>query len=512
MKNALVKIMSIVLTLAAVVVAVGLLRPTHAQSDAKFKIDVVLWKSATDQDKFRVGLEKGMDATGGATISVDQTSKNILHIETKLPTVNTENPVFKLYKNKAEQTFTDDDKNLIGEQLEKAELLAHVEFDKEEVKSWTQDTKVQIFQGVKPSISDVSEKVVAKQYFVLDNQKSNVFVAYLSPIEVDKNLGVHDWGFGNATQWGELNHSFKVAGEVNEKKVAVVHLTNENPQGGGVIVLNAGNDAGKITSNINNENIFKDIEHVAGQSIFAFVIGKGNPYTVGDNIYPLAKLDEAVEKTFSFGFAPEKVGVTGLEGTTAVNKTTVFVETITPIVFETVEEGTEKEAKKKIIEDKLKEYFSIFEKDTPTNKIEIKEILTNYEAPNSSKFVLTLASEIDNTKEYRIKYDNKKESKSEKQTAEENLAIDKDAPILVFDTDVVEVEYGKVFDINLIPGYTAQDTRDGVLTDAVYVPGEEENNEKRFIDPTKKGKYEVLFKVVDAWGNESTQIVTFEVK
>lgn len=509
MKNALVKIMAVVLTLAAVIVAVGLLKPTSAEGEGKLKINVVLWKSATDQDNFRVGLTDILSE--GVKIEKDSTNKNILHVETKLPQVNTNNPVFKLYKNKEGQTFEGSDLT-IGDQEAKADLIAHVEFDKEEAKTWTTDTTVQIFQGVTPTIQGVSAKVPAKQYFVLNAEKTNVFVTYLSPVEVDPELGIHDWGFGNPTAWGTLNNAFKVAGEVNNKKVAVVHLTTENPQGGGVIVMNkGGSDDNKLSANIDNTNIFKDLEHLAGSSVYAFVIGKGNGYVKGDNIYSATQLDEAVEKTFSFGFTPEKIGVTGLEGTTAKNKTTIFVETITPIVLETSTEELEPEKLAELKQNKLKEYFTVHEKDNEEAKLEIKEIATDYSGTITSSLVITLATEIDNTKDYVLSYNNKKEG-SEKQASNIDLSIDKTAPVLVFDSNEVKVEYNKEFDFNLIPGYSANDDRDGDLLESVYVPGADENNEKRFIDPSVKGEYEVVFKVVDTWGNITTQTVKFIVE
>lgn len=508
MKNALVKIISVVLTLAAVVVAVGLFKPTSALTEGNFNIDVLLWNLSEESDAYRVGLENGLDSNGGATITVDSTNANLLHIETKLPQAGEQNPVLKLYRNKKGQTFSEDTKNLIGDQASKADMIAEVEFDKEEIKTWTGETKVQIFEGVHRHLTSVSQHVPAKQYFVLNKEKTNVFTLYLSITGPEETLGTYGWGGyeGLATgTWGnEVGfYNFNVAAELKGKKIAVSHITNDNTEGGYIVMNKAGSDQGKLTGNIDKNIITGDF--TPNTSKFIAVVGKGGGYTKNDNVYTLENIPQAAQDAFSFAFVPEKITPLGLGGTTAKDKRTIFASTSIAVQFE----GTTPEEKQM----KLKEWFKVTVKDSK-EVVEIQEVQTSLSETKSSEFIIILNSDLDNTKEYVLSFDNKKEGE-EAQKTQIDLATDKAAPVIEFidleEDGKVEVPYNEEFDFTLIPKYTVTDDRDGDISQQLYVPGANENNEKRFIDPGKEGEYEVLFRVVDTWGNVSEKIITFVV-
>ncbi|NWH10145.1 immunoglobulin-like domain-containing protein [Acholeplasma laidlawii] len=72
---------------------------------------------------------------------------------------------------------------------------------------------------------------------------------------------------------------------------------------------------------------------------------------------------------------------------------------------------------------------------------------------------------------------------------------------------MIEVEWGKPFNLADFPLYDAVDDRDGDLTRAVFVP----KGENSKLDTRTVGDYVIMLQVSDAWGNVTQETFTFRV-
>lgn len=99
-----------------------------------------------------------------------------------------------------------------------------------------------------------------------------------------------------------------------------------------------------------------------------------------------------------------------------------------------------------------------------------------------------------------------------------DLNLDKEAPVIEFVTQsligkpeaqrIIEVPWGKPFNMNLFPRYEVIDNRDGNITGLVYVP----KGDFSKLNTKVEGDYVIMLEVVDAWGNVAQEKFTFRVK
>ncbi len=147
--------------------------------------------------------------------------------------------------------------------------------------------------------------------------------------------------------------------------------------------------------------------------------------------------------------------------------------------------------------------FSIYETDTPANKVEISTVDFDKNADSVKDFVFTLTTELELGTSYTISFnDGVKECSIE-------LNMDKEAPVITLlrSNGVVEVPWGQPFDMKLFPQYEASDDRDGDITAKVFVP-----KGLGYLNTGVEGDYEVTLRVIDAWGNQTDKVITFRVK
>lgn len=99
-----------------------------------------------------------------------------------------------------------------------------------------------------------------------------------------------------------------------------------------------------------------------------------------------------------------------------------------------------------------------------------------------------------------------------------DLDLDKEAPVIEFVTQsligkpeaqrIIEVPWGKPFNMNLFPRYEVIDNRDGNISGLVYVP----KGDFSKLNTKVEGDYVIMLEVVDAWGNVAQEKFTFRVK
>lgn len=253
-----------------------------------------------------------------------------------------------------------------------------------------------------------------------------------------------------------------------------------------------------------------------GEVFSVFIHYNGMPYTGNENIFCDYQEEEFLKAALDFKFKPSDYA--NFQGTYAYtnddNKTAVQVET--SMAYNLLE--TEKDLTEKDLKERFKGYFSVKEKDKE-EKVKINDVLFAM-GSEFSKFILMLDEKLDNKKDYILYWDSTSDS-DEKRKLEANIVfdLDKEAPNITFvdpahnleEKPVVEIKLGSEFLATDIPAFVVDDNRDGKMTD-IYVPGEDEGNEKRFVDTSKAGDYEVLFRIVDEWGNVAEKIVIFRVK
>ncbi|WP_025724813.1 immunoglobulin-like domain-containing protein [Acholeplasma granularum] len=122
-------------------------------------------------------------------------------------------------------------------------------------------------------------------------------------------------------------------------------------------------------------------------------------------------------------------------------------------------------------------------------------------------FVIVLkdGSKLDITKEYVLFFDNGLD------TYEIDVDMDTEGPVITFPllpaSKIIEVEWGKPFNLADFPIYNATDNRDGDLTRAVFVPA----GPNAILDTRTVGDYVIKLQVSDDWGNVTEETFTFRV-
>lgn len=353
------------------------------------------------------------------------------------------------------------------------------------------------------------------QSFVASNDHYNMLLVYFDPSgSYEETLGVHAWnGWVNDAEkygtdfgvWATPAQVFSDAGKTvdgSTVKAAMLHSTTADA---GLLVY-AGDDATKKTGDVTLTGALSETP-VLGDTGVAYVLSKGDAYTVNDNVYyndPATFADEA------FTFKLKEYNAEEQDGTYAVDPYTIIVKTSALVESPYPDAGVKYLAQKQI-----ESWFEVradLGDGTYGSALTIDRVDFATTNLTLNSFVVILKTPLVNTAEYTLFFN------TGVVEAEIDLAMDSEAPVITFisptdivgvdDADrIIEVPWGTPFNQNLFPRFRATDDRDGDLTSFVFVP----KGENSVLDTREEGDYEIVLRVVDEWGNVTEETFTFRV-
>ena len=284
---------------------------------------------------------------------------------------------------------------------------------------------VYVFEGAKTGKTD--GVITDPQYFVASNDHYNMLLTYYDPSgSYEENLGVHAWnGWVNDAEkygtdfgvWATPALVFSTAGKTasgNEVKAAMLQSTA--PDAG--LLVYAGDDATKKTGDVTLTSALSDTPAL-GDTGVAYVLSKGDAYTAGDNVYYNDPATFALE---AFSFTLMAYDAEDKEGTYAVDPTTIIVKTSALVTnpYPLAANDAEKEAAIATVES----WFAVREitgEDTYGNPLSIERVDFAVNNATINSFVIILAEELDNTKDYEVFFN--------LNLPEETLAVAKDVAV-----------------------------------------------------------------------------------
>ena len=309
-------------------------------------------------------------------------------------------------------------------------------------------------------------------YFIADPAKVNVLVVYYDCTgNYEANLGLHSWDIDQLpTAWGEPYQGFKDA-YVSPKgiKGKVAHLTMAPGNGGGFLIYAGGDDSKKTPENASNE--ITDLSTAAAGSVLV-------EYVCGTT------------KTAYYG----------------ADAKATFAEAAFSGDIEWVDVEVEYEEEVDVYDYiDFTSHFKVLQGET---ELTIEAINFNKTAESANEYVIILSDDtlLDNTKEYKLVYNNGLEGENLRE-AECDLALDTKAPVIsLLNEGNIEIAQGSKWDQTLFPLYRVSDDRDSNLGNKVYVkPG------CGTLNTNVVGDYPITLVVEDTWGNVTEQVFTFTV-
>lgn len=274
---------------------------------------------------------------------------------------------------------------------------------------------VYVFEGSKGVGADAEKNEVA--YLVADPAKVNLLVLFYDPNNgYDENLGFHSWGWiedHNALAWAAPNKLFKDVAVIGSTPVkgAILSQTADKIDDVGLIVY-AGGDDSKYTGDLKKATvpdlgIFADDVQV-GSATPMFVMDAGGGNTSNENVFFGENLagfgEEAFTLKFDLGSYADGKGTFAKkddDGNSIVH--TKFNLNIVTNFATGGFTDTEKEA----IRNAIKERFSVVEVvdgEETANKVPVTKVGFDESKDKASEFILTLGSQLDHKKNYRIVY------------------------------------------------------------------------------------------------------------
>jgi hypothetical protein len=316
---------------------------------------------------------------------------------------------------------------------------------------------VYIFEGAESVVNDDDDVITDSQVFVASNDHYNMLLTYYDPSgSYEENLGVHAWGdwvsdaekYGtNFDVWGTPALVFSTAGKTasgDEVKAAMIQSTTADDG----LLIYAGDDATKKTGNVNLADALDDTPAL-GETGVAYVLSKGDAYTAGDNVYyndPATFALEAFSFTLMAYDAEEKEGTYAVDPMTIIVKTSALVTNPYPLAAN----DAEKEAAIATVES----WFTVREitgTETYGDPLSIERVDFAVNNATINSFVIILAEELDNTKDYEVFFN--------LNLPEETLAVAKDVAVTLNLTVPENTPVDAVMSIA------------GSLTDPVWTPG-----------------------------------------
>ncbi len=246
-----------------------------------------------------------------------------------------------------------------------------------------QTTHVYVFEGAATNDNNPA-------HFIAQPDKLNMLVVYFdSTGSYEEKLGVHAWGWVDiAPGWGDpypMSNAGKTAAGVDVKAL----MLSADAPGAGLLVY-AGDDATKKTGDVKLDD---SGAAVAGDVGIAYVVGKGDAYTAGDNVF---YNDYAAFAEEAFSFKLMAFDAEAMSGTYAVDPQTIIVKTSAPVASP-YPTATDKDAARAIIES----WFTVVQVGT-TTPLAIERVDFASSNTTLNQFVVILEDEMDNTKEYEL--------------------------------------------------------------------------------------------------------------
>jgi hypothetical protein len=365
---------------------------------------------------------------------------------------------------------------------------------------------VYIFQG---KFGNDNQKV-----FVTNPDAYNMLLVYYDPTgNYEENLGIHAFnGWTSFTEpgWATPAQVFLDAAKASDGSIVKAAMLSASAPGAGLLVY-AGSDATKKTGDVKLESALSATPALGDVGV-AYVLSKGDAYTVNDNVW-FNDNEDFVQQGFSFRLVDFTPG--DMTGTYAVNPTTIIVKTSKLVKNPYASAETEQEKLAAI--ETVKNWFSVETGSGVFSAIERVDFARGNNTLDSFVIILDEEDALDNTKEYTVHFDLGNAIPANLSASLE-LNLDKTAPVLTFISPlsflgatagnrVITVEWGKPFNQSLFPRFAVADDRDGDITSFVFVP----KGANSVLDTRTEGDYVIMLQVSDRWGNVTQETFIFRV-
>lgn len=380
---------------------------------------------------------------------------------------------------------------------------------------WTGDKLTRDNQDTLIPVTDVKTSKAGKEVYIFEGSggdadktrgvytvnptKKNVLVVYYDPSGAyEEKLGMHLWSdwdpipgveFGG---WGTPTKVFS-DGSVSPTNVtlkgAMLTIPADKNAGG---LIYAGDDSSKkLPFDLNAP--FENFANIPAGKVGIALVAAGKLYAVMPSEvtssagYDSAKvsggLAEFAEEAFKFELKPYSVD-TGM-GTHAINPTTVVAET--NVAVATPADQTAAKA-----------LFTLVDADGTA--VEIDSIDFNDASTSNKVFILNLKTALDASKVYTLSYLGA--------PAQDEIEVNQDleAPVITVSKPRITIFQGTAWDPALLPSFTAEDNRDGDITDKIFIPAG-----KGTFNTGVLGEYTITLRVADLWGNVTDTVFVISV-
>jgi hypothetical protein len=238
--------------------------------------------------------------------------------------------------------------------------------------------------------------------FVTNPDAYNMLLVYYDPTgNYEENLGIHAWsGWTSFTEpgWATPAQVFLDAAKASDGSIIKAAMLSASAPGAGLLVY-AGSDATKKTGDVKLESALSATPALGDVGV-AYVLSKGDAYTVNDNVW-YNDNEDFVQQGFSFrlvDFAPGD-----MTGTYAVNPTTIIVKTSK--LVENPYASAETEQEKLAAIETVKNWFSVETGAGVFSTIDRVDFARGNNTLDSFVIILNDNSALDNTKDYTVHFD-----------------------------------------------------------------------------------------------------------
>ena len=238
--------------------------------------------------------------------------------------------------------------------------------------------------------------------FVTNPNAYNMLLVYYDPTgNYEENLGIHAWnGWTSFTEpgWATPAKVFLDAAKASDGSVIKAAMLSASAPGAGLLVY-AGSDATKKTGDVNLASALSATPALGDVGV-AYVLSKGDAYTVNDNVW-YNDNEDFVQQGFSFrlvDFAPGD-----MTGTYAVNPTTIIVKTSK--LLENPYASAENDAEKLAAIETVKNWFAVENEAGVFSAIERVDFARGNNTLDSFVIILDEEDALDNTDDYTVHFD-----------------------------------------------------------------------------------------------------------
>jgi hypothetical protein len=239
-------------------------------------------------------------------------------------------------------------------------------------------------------------------FYVANPEAYNLLLVYYDPTgSYEEDLGVHAWnGWTSFTEpgWASPAKVFSNGGKASDGSIVKVAMLSASSPNAGLLIY-AGGDENKKTGDVNLSAALP-ASPVLGNVGVAYVLSKGDAYTANDNVF---YNDPATFSEQSFSFRLIEFNAEDKSGTYAVDKNTIIVKTSSLVTnpYANAETQAEKDAAVAAV----KSWFTVREITGATtygDPLAIERVDFARSNATLNAFVVILADELDNTKNYEV--------------------------------------------------------------------------------------------------------------